>query len=195
MTQGEVEREVARLLEASDAAAAASVIVRELGPQILGYLGSVLHDRDDADDAFARWAEAVWSGIGGFRGEAALSTWCHRVAYHAALRVLRDPFQRRRAELPTSQAAQLAAQVRSVTASHLGTTAQDRVAELRRALSPEDQTLLVLRLDRELPWRDVATVLAGDGVDVSEAALRKRYERVKERVRQLAVEAGLLPKR
>jgi hypothetical protein len=34
--------------------------------------------------------------------------------------------------------------------------------------------------------------MAEEGVDVSEAALRKRYERIKERVRQLAVESGLL---
>jgi RNA polymerase sigma-70 factor (ECF subfamily) len=192
MISSELNNAVGAHLDAGDVESAATVVVRSLGPHILGYLRSVLRDADDADDAFARWAENVWRGIASFRGEAALETWCHRVAWHAAMRVLRDPHHRRRRPLPTSQASVLADEVRSATASNLGTTAQNRVAELRRALSPEDQTLLVLRLDRDLPWRDVAQVMAEEGVDVSEAALRKRYERIKERVRQLAVESGLL---
>jgi RNA polymerase sigma-70 factor (ECF subfamily) len=191
MISGELNIAVGAHLDAGDVEAAATVVVRNLGPHILGYLRGVLRDPDDADDAFARWAENVWRGIAGFRGEAALETWCHRVAWHAAMRVLRDPHYRRRRPLPSSQASLLADEVRRTT-STFGTTAQDRVAELRRALSPEDQTLLVLRLDRDLPWRDVALVMAEEGVDVSEAALRKRYERIKERVRQLAVESGLL---
>jgi RNA polymerase sigma-70 factor (ECF subfamily) len=193
MISCELNDTVGAHLDAGDIQAAATVVVRSLGPHILGYLRSVLRDPDDADDAFARWAENVWRGIAGFRGEAALETWCHRVAWHAAMRVLRDPYYRRRRPLPTSQASLLADEVRCTTASNLGTTAQDRVAALRRSLSPEDQTLLMLRLDRDLPWRDVAQVMAEEGVNVSEAALRKRYERIKERVRQLAVDNGLLP--
>jgi RNA polymerase sigma-70 factor (ECF subfamily) len=192
MGEESLDQPVAELLAAGDASAAATLVVRSLGPHILGYLRGVLRDADDADDAFARWAESVWRGISGFRGEAALDTWCHRIAWHSAMRILRDPHHRRRTPLNTSQASRLAEEVRTATASNLGTTAQNRVAELRRQLSPEDQTLLVLRLDRNLPWREIAQVLAEDGVDVTEAALRKRYERIKERVRELAIAAGLL---
>jgi RNA polymerase sigma-70 factor (ECF subfamily) len=189
----DVDGAVAAHLSAGDADGAATTLVRKLGPLVLGYLRSVLRDGDDADDAFARWAEGVWTGIRGFRGEAALQTWCLRIAWHSAMRILRDPHYRRRVPLDTSQATQLADEVRSTTASHLGTTAQNRIAELRRVLSPDEQTLLMLRLDRGLPWRDIAQVLAEDGVDVSEAALRKRYERIKDRVRELAKAQGLLP--
>ena len=179
-------------IRAGDPEGAATLLVRGLGPHILGYLRGILRDTDDADDAFARWAEAVWKGISGFRGEAQVETWCHRVAWHAAMRILRDPHHRRRQPLHTSQASRLAEEVRTATQSHLGTTAQNRIAELRRQLRPEDQTLLMLRLDRDMAWREIAEVLAEDGVDVSEAALRKRYERIKERVRELAVANGLL---
>src|SRR5690242_20424308 len=101
----EIDRAVSAHLAAGNSDAAATAVVRALGPHILGYLRSVLHDADDADDAFARWAEGVWVGIAGFRGEASLETWCHRVAWHAAMRILRDPHRRRRLPLPTSQAA------------------------------------------------------------------------------------------
>jgi RNA polymerase sigma-70 factor (ECF subfamily) len=194
MMAREVDEGVAAHLAAGRADDAATVVVRSIGPHILGYLRGVLRDSDDADDAFARWAEGVWVGIAAFRGEASLETWCHRIAWHSALRILRDPHHRKRRPLPSSAASRLAAEVSATTASHLGTTAQDRIAELRRVLSPEEQTLLVLRLDRGLAWRDIVLVLAEEGVDVNEAALRKRYERLKDRVRDLAIAHGLLPR-
>jgi RNA polymerase sigma-70 factor (ECF subfamily) len=195
MGSSALARQVSEAVASGDPARAATAVLRALGPQILGYFHRILRDADDADDAFACFAENVWSGIGSFRGEASLDTWCYRVAWHAALRVLRDPHRRRCERLETTEAARLAAEVRSTTASHLGTTAQERIARLRQALSPEEQTLLMLRVDRGLPWREVALVMGEDGVDVSEAALRKRYERIKERVRELAAAEGLLPAR
>ena len=47
------------------------------------------------------------------------------------------------------------------------------------------RTLLVLRVDRRMPWRDIARVMADDGDDLERlsASLRKRFERVKERLR------------
>lgn len=122
-----------------------------------------------------------------------MKTWCYRIAWHAALRILRDPHQQRRRPLTTGRAAGLVQEVRTATASHLGSTAQGRVAALRRKLTSEDQNLLILRLDRGLAWRDIALILAEEGLEVSEAALRKRYERIKNRVRELAIESGLLP--
>jgi hypothetical protein len=42
-----------------------------------------------------------------------------------------------------------------------------------------------LRVDRRMPWRDIARVMADDGDDLERlsASLRKRFERVKERLR------------
>lgn len=62
---------------------------------------------------------------------------------------------------------------------------------------PEDRMLLVLRLDREMSWTEVARVLTDDAADADvsrEAArLRKRFERVKaklaEQLRGLAEDA------
>jgi DNA-directed RNA polymerase specialized sigma24 family protein len=73
-------------------------------------------------------------------------------------------------------------------AALLDTGIKDRMAALRAELSPEDQTLLTLRVDRDLPWGDVADIL-----DEAEPALRKRFERLKLRLRELARTHGLLP--
>ena len=50
----------------------------------------------------------------------------------------------------------------------------------------------MLRIDRELEWEEIAAVLAADGVEVNAATLRKRFERLKERLREQAEEQGLL---
>jgi hypothetical protein len=52
---------------------------------------------------------------------------------------------------------------------------------------------LLLRLDRGLPWKDIARILGGTGdLDVRAAALRKRFERARERLKKLAIERGLI---
>jgi RNA polymerase sigma-70 factor (ECF subfamily) len=63
---------------------------------------------------------------------------------------------------------------------------------LRETLDPDDQTLLSLRLDRELEWEELAVVLSGEGTPVTAVALRKRFERLKDRLGRLAREEGLL---
>jgi len=57
-----------------------------------------------------------------------------------------------------------------------------------------------LRVDKQLDWDDVARVMLDEGEDAAPAAvkkkaaaLRKRFGRVKERLRALAVAEGVLP--
>ena len=38
--------------------------------------------------------------------------------------------------------------------------------------SPEERTLLVLRIEKELEWGEIATVLSAEGLPISAAALR-----------------------
>jgi len=64
--------------------------------------------------------------------------------------------------------------------------------ELRAGLTPEEQSLLALRVDQGLEWAEVAAVLAGEGQAPSPAALMKRFERLRERLGKLARERGLL---
>jgi RNA polymerase sigma-70 factor, ECF subfamily len=64
---------------------------------------------------------------------------------------------------------------------------KDRLRALRDELKPEDRELLVLRLDRELEWPEIALILGTDA-----ATLRKRFERLKEKLRTMAQRAGLL---
>ena len=94
----------------------------------------------------------------------------------------------------------LAAEVRTTTAVHMRTEVKSRVAELRDSLAPEDRELLMLRVDRNLSWMDLATVLRGEddapldgeGQKREAARLRKRFQIVKDRLREMARKQGLL---
>jgi RNA polymerase sigma-70 factor, ECF subfamily len=71
--------------------------------------------------------------------------------------------------------------------------AADRLASLRASLKPEDQTLLILRVDKGLSWKEIANVFAEAGdAPPDPAALRKRFERLKERLLRLAKKEGVL---
>lgn len=185
-----LEAKIKDLLLAGDRRGAASEAIRGLGPKVLGYLRSILRNDEDAADAFSHFAEDLWKGIGGFRGESSLKTWAYKLAWCSAMHIRSDAWKRLGRRLETGEASQLAAEVRtkSVVRDERQRLSLER---LREALSAEEQTLLFLRLDQQLEWSEVAEVLSAGGPVVEAAALRKRYERLKERLTKLAREQGL----
>ena len=183
-----LDDDIARPLAAGDHGAAATLALERYGPQIHGYLVAVLRARPAADDAFSLFAEDLWKGLPGFRGESSFRTWAYKLAWHAALRQQRDPFVRRGRRLATSEASALADRLSAAASRQARRDLADRLHALRDALSPDERTLLVLKVDRDLAWREIAEVL---GVD--EATLRKRFERLSGKLRRLAKEHGLLP--
>ena len=54
-----------------------------------------------------------------------------------------------------------------------------------------EQTLLILRVDRELSWKDVAAVLSEPGEPLDDAAVRKRFQRLKTKLHRMAKREGL----
>ncbi len=185
----DVEGRVATHLETGNLSAAASAAIEGYGPSVYGYLCTLL-DEDDARDVFSQFAEDLWRGLAGFRRECTLRAWAYKLAWHAAARFHRDPYRARGERFPSSAASRLAASV--AASSMLPGGRRERLRKLRASLPPEDQTLLVLRIDKELEWEEIAAVLAATGEDVSSVALRKRFERLKDRLGRLARDEGLL---
>ncbi len=180
----DIDADIRGLLERGETVPAATRAVEHLGPPVFGYLCSLLEE-DDAKEVFSMWAEDVWRGLPAFRGEASVRTWSYRLAWHASCRFRRDAFRRRREPIPTSAASRLAASVASKSGLAPGSR-RERLERLRATLSPEEQTLLVLRVDRELEWEEIAAILSEDGEPITSPALRKRFERLKEKLAGLA---------
>jgi RNA polymerase sigma-70 factor, ECF subfamily len=193
VAEPEVEARCLEALDRGDHAGAATAVVREYGPQLLGYLCSVLRSEADAGEVFSMFSEDLWRGLPGFRRECPLRVWCYRLAWHAAARFLRDPYRGRGRRLETNELSRLVEEVRSSVFLGRDQARQATLARLRAGLTPDERTLLVLRLDRGLAWAEVALVLSeANGQAVDETALRKRFERLKDKLAQRAREEGLL---
>jgi RNA polymerase sigma-70 factor (ECF subfamily) len=184
----------ARIRSAADAARwsdAATVALGGYGEEVLGYLVAVTRNETDARDAFSIFAESLWRGLPGFRWECAFRTWAYGLARNALARIKRDPHRRRAVPLEDAHVEALVEKLRSRTSTFLRTETRDKIARLRAALAPDDQTLLILRINRGLAWRDIARVLAPDratgaALDRQAAALRKRFERLKTDLKERA---------
>ena len=192
--------EIRLLLEQGDEQAAVTRAVEGYGPEVMGFLQAMVRDPDAADDVFSEVCEDVWRGLSSFRWEAPLRAWVYTIARHAALRHFRRGHERRRRPLDDALAVGLVAEMRTRTRTWARTEARTAVDRLREQLTPEERALLVLRLDRKLAWSDIAQVMsAPEGETLSaeqarkeSAMLRKRFERVKERLKALAKAEGLL---
>ncbi len=187
-----LETRVLAALARGEPGAAATEAIRGYGPQVLGYLTRILASADDAADAFSFFSERVWKGIAGFERRSSVRVWLYRVAWTAAMRVAEDGYRRRRERLRTSMASRLAAEVVTRAAAEARARADDGMERLRAGLGPDERALLVLRLDQRLSWGEVAEVMRVDGERVDEAALRKRFERLKEKLARRARDEGLL---
>lgn len=187
-----LEKVIADHLAAGDFEAAATAALKGLGPQILGYLAARLRDDDAASEVFGQFCEELWKSIATFRGESSFKTWAYRLVERSISRFFRDGFRRRGQPLGSDEVSAIAEQVRSQTPAFQRTEVKDRFADLRASLDPDEQTLLFLRVDQDLSWNDVAAVIAEQGEPVDVAALRKRFERAKLKLRKLAEQAGLI---
>lgn len=182
MVDAGVERAIADARAREDLAAAATAAVRGYGPQILGYLRLTL-GAEKADDAFSIFCESLWKGIKGFRAESSFLTWAYQLAWGATQRVIASPYRRRHGRLSSTAMEQLAVEIRSTAPPYLQTAEAKRLDRIRAQLDASEQTLLTLRIDRDMPWQDIAVVM-----DTDAAALRKRFERLKVKIKKLTEE-------
>jgi RNA polymerase sigma-70 factor (ECF subfamily) len=185
---------------------AATLVIEGYGMELMAFLLSRTRSATDAEEVFAMFAEKLWAGLPGFEWRCTARAWAYRIARHAASDYATAAPNRVQRNLALSQHAplsRLAAQARTTTAAYRRTSTKDRVRALRDRLEPDDQLLLVLRVDRGMEFREIAAALAdaepSDGdlspegaLDREAARLRKRFERVKERLRELAEAEGLL---
>ncbi len=186
--------------EGGDQAGAASAAIRGFGPELLEYLLAVHRDENEASEVFALVTEALWRSLPSFAWESSFRTWAYAVTRRTSLRYRRDERRRAARQRPLPEgAAELVAMVRTDTLTYLRTRTRSRIAELRRSLSPEDQQLLILRVDRGLEWIELARVFADDDASMDSMALaresarlRKRFQLVKARLRELAMKEGLI---
>jgi RNA polymerase sigma-70 factor (ECF subfamily) len=197
--QAAFEQRLQEKFRLEDLEAVTTAIVESYGPEVLGYLVRTMRSKVDASEVFSQFCEDLCRGIAGFERRSSFRTWVYRLATSARARFWLDPFRRRGRRLMTDELAKIEEQVRSRTLPHLRTEVKGRFAQLRSRLDPDEQSLLTLRVDKKMSWTEVAEVLAKPDEPLTEpelqsraAAWRQRFKRLKDRLRAMAQEEGLI---
>jgi RNA polymerase sigma-70 factor (ECF subfamily) len=186
-----LEERIAAALAGRELDRAATEAIRGYGPEILRYALTLCRSPDDARDVFAEFAARLWKALPTFRGATTVRAFAYRLVRHAASDFYSDGYHERRVSIPPSLASRLADSVHESSRASLERDAA-RLAGIRAQLAPEEETLLLLRLDRRLSWEEIAHALAGQGRAPDAAALRKRFERLKAKIGRKARKADLL---
>jgi RNA polymerase sigma-70 factor (ECF subfamily) len=189
--------EIEGVVRAGDFDRGTELALEVYGDEVYGFLVNVLGDESNAEDVFAQVAEDLWRGLPRFGFRSSVRTWLYVLARNAAHRFRRSPWNRRDRRVGTSQMQGLVASVRSRTDPFRRSDVKDRFAALRAGLDVDDRTLLVLRIDRDLSWKDIARVTLDDAaadddaIDRESTRLRKRFSLLTTQLRKLAREAGI----
>lgn len=193
------DAELRALVAAGDLEAATSRFMEQHGGEILAFLVMRLRNDTAATEVFSVFTEDFWRGLEGFRWQTTLRSWGYTLARNAANRYQKSRSRREARLAHPQRTPQCAQEPRASTAPYLRTEMKKRMRELRNRLPVDDQTLLVLRIDKGLSWNELATVFAGEGDGTEEAdqarwaaRLRQRFATIKRRLRELAQEEGLL---
>ncbi len=175
-------------------------VLRALGPDVLGFLSGVLRNDADADEVFAKVSERLWRSLATFQWRCSLRTWSHVIARHEMERFRRSARRHVHGRVPISGLADVIAVVLTETRSQQRSQQRHAVTQLRDELPEADRELLVLRVDRDLSWEEIALALSEDPESCSDdeckreaARLRKRFQILKKRLADRARAAGLLP--
>ena len=183
-----LEHEVGACLRAGDIEGAAHRVVNSFGPGVQGYLRVALTEERMARDVFALFSESVWSGIRRWRGTPALEVWVYRLAYQCAKQSREGSGGKRSSKQRTG--VRDLDETRAATLEPFGPVEDAEL--LRRELTLEEQTLLTLRIDRDFGWTDIAGVLGRTSRVKSGEPMRRRYERLVERLHRIAIARGVI---
>ena len=196
MAVKDLDARIRALLAAGQVCEATTLAVRELGPEILGFLSGVLGN-DDGDEAFSRLSVRLWRSLKGFEGRCALRTWTYVLARQEIGRFRRDVRKHIDGRVSITELEEVLADVRSRTRSTLAAERRRMFKKLRDELPIEDRTLLILRVDSNLRWDEIALAFAADPEVFSDedrkreaARLRKRFQLVKDRLAARAREGS-----
>jgi RNA polymerase sigma-70 factor (ECF subfamily) len=186
-----LEAEIRGRFDAGDLDAAMTAAVAGYGNEIFGFLVGLVADTDRASDIFGATCERLWKGLAKFRWQSSFRVWAYTIARNEFMRAGRRHGAHAKRAVPLSNvpSVRLAIdRVRSATPVFQRTEVHEALARVRETLEPEDHMLLGLRLDRRMSWNEIAEVL-GDGDPAHRtrdaAMLRKRFERLKERLSAL----------
>ena len=169
-----LDAELAPLLGAERLMEATTLVLRSLGPEILGFLSAVLGNVD-GDEVFAAFSESLWRSLAAYRSKCGIRTWAYMLARQQIARH-RKGARRHPEQVRISELADVLQEVRKTY-----TTRRATLTQLRNELSIEDRELLILRIDRELSFDEIALLFVEDAATADDQALHREAARLRKR--------------
>jgi RNA polymerase sigma-70 factor (ECF subfamily) len=180
-----LDEEVRSLVEAGREREAANLLLKRLSPELGPFLHRILGNDALADEALSATGERLWRALGKFRWECSLRSWSYIVARREANRCRARHRLALGRQTSLSSAGELPAP-RATSQHGLSTTRRDILEDLRANLSDEDRDLLVLRVERDLAWNEIAAAFLEEDTR-DENAIRREAARLRQRYRSIRV--------
>ncbi|MDQ4092587.1 MAG: sigma-70 family RNA polymerase sigma factor, partial [Actinomycetota bacterium] len=146
-------------------------LVRRHQRQLYRLAVRLLGNRSDAEDALQEAFVAAWRRLGGFRGDAAFSSWMYRIVTNRCFKLLRARRPVITLEELGDQPGPDSASPEQTAETHGGAAALQRALQ---DLSIEQRACWVLRELHGLSYEDIAAI-----VDSSPDAVRGRLHRAR----------------
>jgi len=191
-----VDEELRRLCEASEYKPAVALALEAYGLELRKLMMAILRQPDWVDDAYGAFSESLLKSLPAFRWESSFRTWAYRVARHTCAQYLRSLHGREKWASDGALADQPHHE-RSMTQPWLRTDIKHRFRALQDKLTPHERMILTLRIEDGLSWNEVARAMAGHDLAPEDlrqrvAVLRQQFQRLKEHLRELAIEESLI---
>jgi RNA polymerase sigma-70 factor (ECF subfamily) len=167
---------VARAQEGDTAAYA--VLVRRYQQAMYRLALRLLDDRQEAEDATQESFLSAWRRLGGYRGEAAFSSWMYRIVTNRCLNTLRS--RRSTASLDAANEDVPGPEARG---PERGVEANEQLGALSGALAglpPDQRACWLLREGEGLSYAEIAAIVGG-----SPGAVRGRIHRARRRLAEV----------
>jgi RNA polymerase sigma-70 factor, ECF subfamily len=191
--QPSAEQKISEVFGDEEFTQAAQIAISAYGAELYGFIKAIHRDEQEAREVLSEVNEELTKGFRTFDGRCSFRTWAYAIARRCSAK-----------RLQTRSPDQVATVTPITSAKKNGKVDAEaerkaKIRALRDRLPEEDRALLVLRVDRKLEWNDLAHIyiasLTGPkppSLGKVSAVLRKRFDKIKERMRRLAFEEGLL---
>ena len=169
-----------------------ALMINQYGPALMAFVGRIVTVQEDAEDVVQETFVTAYEHLNDYSPErASLKTWLYRLAYHEALRHLRQ--RKRLLDMPIEVSDNIPDELlemsfvvgEDVPDELPDATTAEQLDEAIQELPPEDQMLLQLYYFDQRPLKEIAyiTGTASDSLHREVSRLSSQLHRIRQRLR------------
>lgn len=143
-------------------------VISELQKPLYAYIYKIIKNHYDAEDVLQDVFITAFYKLPSLKDDSKFKSWIYQIAYTKSLEHLRK--QKR---IVVSEIVEKVDLI----------NAEDKMTDLINSLKPEERSLLLLKVEHGFSFNEIAVILK-----IKPAATRKRYERIRSKLKKLYLE-------